>query len=366
MNNSGDSVAPGRLDSLTGIRAFAALLVFGVHVKDLGSLDGASSWNVLSSGMVGVSAFYILSGFVLTWTHRPQGTKRDFYRRRFARVYPAYAAAWVLGIAFLLQTGQAFDRDWLLALFLLQAWSPDQAIYYGVSAVFWSLSCEAFFYAIYPWIIGPLVRLSTSAVAALGVVVAAGVFAIAEVTQPLVFGGASQWFLYVFPPSRALEFVLGILLALWVKRGMPVPLDLRFAVPVALAAVVGASFGPETYMRVAITLIPFAWLIAAAARADLAGAWSPFRSRVVVTFGVWSYCFYLLQGIGLNVIGTLAWRNGIDWESMSVGDTAFTAAVLLVMIGFAAFALHRLVEQPMNERLRPRGRRSVAVTAESR
>lgn len=361
MKTSGDS-PPQRLDSLTGIRAFAALLVFGVHVRDLGPLDGASSWNVLSSGMVGVSAFYILSGFVLTWTHKGTDSKTVFYQRRFARVYPPYAAAWLVAVAYLiLISDQPFDIEWLWSLFLLQSWSPDQAIYFAVSAVFWSLSCEAFFYLIFPWIIGPIESLSTRAVAGFGVSIAVAVFFIAETTQPLMIGGASQWLLYVFPPTRALEFVLGILLALWVKRGMPVPLNLRAAAPAALLAALGASFGPETYMRVAITLIPFVWLIGAAARADLEGDWSPFRSSWVVTLGVWSYCFYLLQGIALGVFGSALDVIGHGWDTMSLPLVVSAIFVLLAGTTLAAFLLHHAVEHPLNERLRPRGRAAVNV-----
>ena len=102
------TVQTARLDSLTGVRFFAALLVFGfhgVHYANTGELD------VFSAGMVGVSLFYLLSGFVMAWTVREGDRPAAFYRRRFARIYPAFIAAWLLSLAMLLSRGlfEAWD-----------------------------------------------------------------------------------------------------------------------------------------------------------------------------------------------------------------------------------------------------------------
>jgi peptidoglycan/LPS O-acetylase OafA/YrhL len=72
-----------RLDSLTGLRFFAALAVVLVHV---GGQFATARWllTVESYGYAGVSFFFVLSGFVLTWSHREQSAGR-FWWRRFAR-----------------------------------------------------------------------------------------------------------------------------------------------------------------------------------------------------------------------------------------------------------------------------------------
>ena len=63
-----------RLPSLTGLRAIAALMVFGFHVWALGIFASPGVNKVLahsvSEGVIGVTFFFILSGFVLTWTAR--------------------------------------------------------------------------------------------------------------------------------------------------------------------------------------------------------------------------------------------------------------------------------------------------------
>src|SRR5215469_15689462 len=96
--------AQSTLPSLTGTRWMAAFLVFGLHLRNLGYLNGApvdfAGWPFMA-GTTGVSFFFVLSGFVLTWSARPRDTAAGFWRRRIARIYPVHlataAAAMLLG-----------------------------------------------------------------------------------------------------------------------------------------------------------------------------------------------------------------------------------------------------------------------------
>src|SRR4051812_40535867 len=89
------------LPSLTGLRWFAALAVFFHH--------SAFAWNwnqtvtagyseLARPGSTGVTFFYMLSGFVLAWSPPDRDTPRPFYRRRFARIAPAYWVATLIAI----------------------------------------------------------------------------------------------------------------------------------------------------------------------------------------------------------------------------------------------------------------------------
>jgi hypothetical protein len=128
------------------LRAFAALAVFIFHLD---------AWQVaalplkLSSlGSSGVAFFFVLSGFVLAWGTDPRLPVKTFYRRRFARVYPLDLVTLVIAS---LVPVVAVDRSWEAAVanaFMLQAWFRDYKIVYGMNGVSWSLSCEAFFYAV--------------------------------------------------------------------------------------------------------------------------------------------------------------------------------------------------------------------------
>ena len=86
-------VSRDRLPSLTGLRFWAALLVVLYHLsRSVGPLPVIS--DVAWYGRSGVTFFFVLSGFVLTWTYFDQRPKLStFWWRRFARIWPALAVS---------------------------------------------------------------------------------------------------------------------------------------------------------------------------------------------------------------------------------------------------------------------------------
>lgn len=75
-----------QLRRLTSLRWFAALAVF---VNHFGNRLGWRDPIFPTLGYAGVGLFFVLSGVVLTWSSPDGDTARAFYRRRFARIYPA-------------------------------------------------------------------------------------------------------------------------------------------------------------------------------------------------------------------------------------------------------------------------------------
>ncbi len=113
---------PARRDlpRLTSLRAFAALAVLGYHLGR--HTDWLPREYLTRYGFAGVGFFFILSGFVLTWSIRPHDTSSDFWVRRFARVYPSHLAMWLVA---LVAPVTAAPLSWLggvASLFLVQAW----------------------------------------------------------------------------------------------------------------------------------------------------------------------------------------------------------------------------------------------------
>jgi peptidoglycan/LPS O-acetylase OafA/YrhL len=152
-----------QLKALTGIRFFAALVVIAFHIY----LAAPSAFpryaaSLASYGFVGVSLFFVLSGFVLAYNYCPSPAggskpidKQKFWVARFARVYPAYGLALLIGLLTYGAMPQPLTPAWttlqlLLESTLLHSWFPWTAC--GINCPGWSVAVEAFFYALFPFI----------------------------------------------------------------------------------------------------------------------------------------------------------------------------------------------------------------------
>lgn len=145
------------LTALTSIRFFAALHVALYHL-----VRPFTRWGILAAaigaGYSGVSFFFFLSGFILTYSHATEyeatrGNLKKFFIARFARIYPVYLFSMVVaGIVYFEQLRSpihiiAFVAD----LLLVQAWSMRMINFFNTNA--WTLSCEAFFYLVFPFVL---------------------------------------------------------------------------------------------------------------------------------------------------------------------------------------------------------------------
>jgi peptidoglycan/LPS O-acetylase OafA/YrhL len=330
---------------LTGLRFLAAFLVFGFHVHieqfvDDGPVRTGMEW-VFGPGAVGVSFFFILSGFVLTWSVRPGDTARRFWWRRIARIYPDHVATWVVAVALALIGGTGVAvAVWLPNLLLLQAWSPDIDVFFGLNTVSWSLACEVFFYALWPALYVVLRRLPGRALWPGAALVLGLTWLVPLIAQALP-AADRYWFIWVFPVTRLPEFAAGMLLARIVREGRwPARLGLAPAMALAAAAYLTSRWLPADFRIVAGTVIPLALLVAAAAAADRSGAASPWRSATAVRLGELSYAFYLVHQLVLRLI---AHALGVDHSAVA----GLGVAVLALAAALAAsWLLYERVENP--------------------
>ena len=115
----------------------------------------------MNGGYISVSFFLLLSGFILTYNYADRAqrgalTARSFWSARFSRLYPVYAFSLLLSAGMLMQEVQAHTRlDFglgvILTPLLLQGWHPALSTFWNTPA--WTMSTEAFFYLLFPWLI---------------------------------------------------------------------------------------------------------------------------------------------------------------------------------------------------------------------
>ncbi|WP_405861130.1 acyltransferase [Streptomyces sp. NBC_00090] len=350
-----------RLPSLTGLRFVAALLVFAFHTtwqtRYVTGSGGEALGDVFANaGFYGVSFFFVLSGFVLTWSARADDTAPRIWRRRLAKIYPNHLVTFVLAALLMLIAADPFTAKGTLAnLFLLQAWFPDITVPNTMNAVSWSLSVELFFYLSFPFLLRLLDRVPTARLWPVAVTLGAftvlapvvGQYAVTGTPLPFIDDGTLSfeqiWFVYFFPPVRALEFVLGMVAARLVLAGAWPRFGLLPAGLLAVAGYAVNSLVPYLYGVAGTAALWLTPLVAATALADERGERSPLGGRVAVRLGELSFAFYMVHGL----VVSYGHRWLIAGHDLSAAAGAgLLAAALLVALALA-YVLFRWVETPL-------------------
>ncbi|AEW92456.1 MULTISPECIES: acyltransferase family protein [Streptomycetaceae] len=352
-----------RLPSLTGLRFVAAALVFVFHASfehffgDPGAQHGFSAL-VAKAGWLGVSFFFVLSGFVLAWSAAPGDTARAFWRRRCAKVYPGHLLTAVAAFALLAATGGVFTVGQAVTnLLLIQSWFPQVTMFGSGNPVTWSLSCEVLFYLAFPLLWRGIRRIRPErlwwwAAAMVAVVALLPLVAEALPARPLVSmpdGTSPQWrfwLVYVLPAARLPEFVLGAVLARTVRARRWSPVGPLPATALLVLCYWGATRAPYLYSLTAVTIVPLALLIPAVARADVTGRAGVLGRPPLVRLGELSFALYLVHRLVL-MYGHRLLGAGRTWSTpAAVGLVlAFLAVSLL-----AAWVLYGVVERPATRR----------------
>jgi peptidoglycan/LPS O-acetylase OafA/YrhL len=132
-----------KLLCLNFFRFLAASIVVFFHFGGDAIRDSIAK--IFTSGPQMVTFFFVLSGFVMIIAHydKQDETARDYYKLRFARLYPVYFIALLLQI----RSNSSF-LDILLNTLLFQAFIPGRSL--AINQPGWSLSAEAFFYLCFP------------------------------------------------------------------------------------------------------------------------------------------------------------------------------------------------------------------------
>ena len=174
----------GHLSTLDAVRALAALGIVLFHYRAVRTpgdpaIAGLQAWPALDSliahAYLGVDVFFALSGFLLVqpWVRpAPGGTPapdwRRFYARRARRIVPAYylqlvflfavAAPLLLGPAFLAAHAGSVAYNVVAHVTFLHYTTPLSAGSFGLNGALWTMTLEAEFYLLLPWIARPFAR----------------------------------------------------------------------------------------------------------------------------------------------------------------------------------------------------------------
>jgi peptidoglycan/LPS O-acetylase OafA/YrhL len=359
------SVRRPNLPALTGLRALLALGILFFHFTPP---HMQLLYPVIDSAYVFVGFFFLLSGFVLAYNYADRPTplrKREFWRARFARVYPVYLLSLAISFTMLqaewhVRSHHDFFAGLVLTPLLMQGWSPQLATFWNTVA--WTLSAEALLYATFPW----LIRLPWPKSPARLITLLVAIWAIGLVphslyillnpdhlTAPANRYSSGYWIraLKYTPTAYACTFLIGVALGK-LQAGFTLTKRRRTLVAaaslIALAAFyAGAvSHAPFILMHGGLMMPLFAALMIGLSGPNPIA--SVFSWPPLVLLGQASYCLFLLH---FNFINMLRIYHVTERLHLAAFDPWITYAATILL----AFAALHLVEDPARNAILHRG-----------
>lgn len=234
----------GYRPALDGVRGLSVLAVMGYHAE--------LSW--LHGGFLGVDAFFVLSGFLITtllveeWQAYARISLRNFYARRLLRLVPALVLvlAAVAVYAALFAKRDAAEAIWPEAVSTILYTANWFSAYIRAPFPFhlshtWSLSIEEQFYLVWPLVLLGLLSLRLRVRALLWVTVVGAAASAAWMLVMTGFGDHHLGRAYYGTDTRAQALLVGCVIGLAAMHGS-LPRTATAARAARTLAWVGASF----------------------------------------------------------------------------------------------------------------------------
>lgn len=210
---------------LTALRFYAAFVVFSLHAHMLPGLGWLGHPHAELQGRLGVSVFFVLSGFIMTYVYygedKWEPTRANagrFLIARVARIFPLHLLTMLVCIPLGLKSNTSpVEWEYLpIHIGLLQEWSPIGYPGPGPNKVSWTLSVEMLFYVLTPLLFVGMLRAGKRKVlflASLFIALAALTIAFFTVhNDPDAFIKVER------APFRVTDYLLGIMAFLYFQR----------------------------------------------------------------------------------------------------------------------------------------------------
>ena len=351
------------IQTLTSLRFFAAFWVVLFHVHGIGLNTGGSVayLDFALLGYLGVSFFFVLSGFILVYVYAGRSvTKGEFWQARFARIYPVYLFSLLVSLGTLMHFWPVTQQRHLGAFvliahpLLIEAWFPQLLLTWNPVA--WTLSAEAFFYLLFPFILPRLEKLEWPRLRVclvcfwLTTLIFTGAYVLLHPDGVMHTTAADNQLFWLGviklnPIVRLPEFLLGmgVGVAFLRSRERAQNWPILVGALLVLAAILFQRYIPFPMMHSGLLAPAFALLIFGFATQP---AWSrPLAAKPLVLLGEASYSLYLLHGFFIVTALVMFGR--------SPHLTLVTVATVLVSI-LVAIAVYFLLERPFRRLLHPR------------
>lgn len=252
---------------LTSLRFFFAFFVFLSHLNFIQTDHLIYNWlkrNVFFEGYLGVSFFFILSGFVLAYSHSKyfvnndvKLNKKKFYLARIFRVFPLHILTLLISILLLSNFKNIEVKTLFSNIFLIQSFIPDIKYYGAFNGPSWSISNEMFFYLLFPFIMGAYIK------AKYRLIIYFTIYTLLLLLGATWFSKLDEKYIYYINPiTRILDFIIGIFLYFSFVRLKKIPLSHKQASWLEVSAIIifMIFFVPHNFINRAYRYSMYYWI----------------------------------------------------------------------------------------------------------
>lgn len=328
------------LNSITILRFVAALYVFLFHANMRIALDMPSYIsNIINNGAIGMSLFFVLSGFILTYNY-DYDVGQNYFIKRIKIIYPAYIFCGVITLPILMASTDLSIHSLTktfttIALYITatQSWFYPSFSSWQFGGT-WSISTEMFFYALFPILLKIANSKNLHFMAIIAFIATASIIPVSLVyTDGLMFT-----VYYATPIYRLPEFVMGIAAAKYMKLGFKVGHAPAIFIVIAIAYI--ASITNIGYMQYNFILVPLICLLLI----YLSSHQPPRALFPLVHLGNISYSFYLMQVAGFMIFDHF--HPAVIYKAGFVGwVTLFIIFNVMAQISYSLFEKRNLFEK---------------------
>ncbi|UAW07790.1 acyltransferase [Psychrobacillus phage PVJ1] len=331
-----------KLNSIQIFRGIAALLVLFYHFGSefTRHTDYEFLGGIFEFGYSGVDFFFVLSGFIITYSFLNEKVKKGisvYLKKRLIRVYPVYWIVTILLIPlyFIVSSiGVDYQRDPIYLVKSLLLVPQEQP---PLLSVGWTLTHEIKFYILF----GLFMVLKSKYLKYLGVlwIIFTALFALNILEAKTILVD------FIFS-SYNFEFLFGVVCAIVVMRGS----SFLPYISIGVLSYFGLGFAEAIggleieSSRVLAYGIPSAILILGLARFDIAKERKPYS--LLVLLGDASYSIYLIHLPLANIL-----NRGLSFTSGITQAYIFEFTIIIFTI-FAGVIFHVLIEKPLLKYLR--------------
>lgn len=354
-----------KLDNLTIVRFFAAFAVFMLHGGTVFTNSATippyfKNW--ISHGGEGVTIFFVLSGFILSYNYHGKLVNstfkfKSYFTNRFARVYPMYLFALIVGIPFMIShakfLGVSYGLPYLATdtvsrIFLLHAWYPYFNDHPHWLTQGWTLSVELLFYVSFPFLLRGIEATKKFVVPIWVICILLSWLPRMLILNQL--GDSGEPWVQQFPLLRLPEFLVGIC-SFYVyslaKNNTNLMSILKYGAMAALLIIFAQSFN---YVQSPWTLgcvMASSLLIVGLAGHTVNGEPNALR-RAFIFLGEASYSLYLIHGFTILIV-----YKSMDRVLKTDAENTFLAFFICLTVTIIASGLcYRYIEEPARRWIR--------------